>query len=116
MEEIEVGLCKGRHEMPVENYIFTEEINPTDFRTMAKVVNSWLSNNCGIHICMACAVNQADDTSIDCFVGGKRVVLYVTGLSAALAEVIKACALNGVELTLMHYDRESGQYTPQKIF
>jgi hypothetical protein len=42
--------------------------------------------------------------------------VYVTGLSAALAAVIRGCAYNGVPLTLMHYDRDTGEYAEQVIF
>ena len=95
MEEVKVGLVKGRHEMPVKGYLFKGEIDPMDFAGMYLRVAAYL----------ACHID------VD-----QRLVVYVTGLTAATAAVIKACAERGVPLTLMHYNRETGSYVPQQIF
>lgn len=95
MKEVKVGLIKGRHEMPVESYIFDVIENVLDFDAIHNGVVSFMKKN------------------IDSDV---RLVVYVTGLTSVTAEVIKVCALNQVKLTLMHYDRESGNYLPQVIF
>lgn len=59
---------------------------------------------------MAQDVHKAlDNTSIN------HLVLYVTGLTVALGEVIKYCFENIIDLTLMHYDRNTNEYYAQNI-
>lgn len=41
---------------------------------------------------------------------------YITGLSSVTAALVQVCAVYGVELTLMHYDRDTDEYVPQVIF
>lgn len=92
--KIEAGLFKGRHELPVKNYIFTGEISPVDFKHMDEVAVCWVMQHTA---------------------PGDVLFLYVTGLTAATVAVIKACKALGVGLVLMHFDRESGKYVPQDV-
>ena len=93
--KIEAGLFKGRHELPVKNYIFTTgEVSPVDFKRMDEVALCWMM--------------QHTDP-------GDVLFLYVTGLTAATVAVIKACKRLGVGLVLMHFDRASGKYVPQDV-
>ena len=93
-----LGLCAGRHDIPgVENYIFISVEDPTDVDGMYSHVMNVLG---------------AGGHSLDC---GDSLDLYVTGLTVALGAVVRYCATWGVSLTLYHYDRESGDYYPQKI-
>lgn len=86
-----LGLCKGRHEMPVSSFIFDGAIeDPTDLKWLAATVSNSLS----------------DTTELD---------LYVTGLTVALVAVINYCCKYGIELTLYHFDTKSGSYFPQKV-
>ena len=94
MTKISVGLVRGRHEMPVEGYIFENVENVLDFAFLREGAEKFVA---GIPA----------DAGLE---------LYVTGLTAATAEVIRACAVAGVALTLRHFDRETGLYVPQKIF
>lgn len=87
-----IGLCAGRHDVPVGEFIFNGEINPVDFAGMDKIVHSVLGHK-----------------------GITSVTLYVTGLTAAVGAVVGWCSCNGVALTLLHYDRTSGQYLPQEV-
>jgi hypothetical protein len=41
--------------------------------------------------------------------------LYVTGLSVALAEVIRYCVSAAIPLTLCHYDVATGSYQEQPL-
>lgn len=117
METLTVGLCgPGRHAMPVEQYIFPAEINPLDFDSMDKTTGQFLIDHVGLHYETREALNQSYEEDVPCFRGNKALVVYVTGLSAALAAVITACAYNGVPLTLMHYDSSTGEYKPQELF
>ena len=45
----------------------------------------------------------------------KSLDLYVTGLTVALISVLNACRQLGIVVTLYHYDREEGNYCPQKV-
>ena len=86
-------LCKARHEMPecVEGAIFDNTLDPLDIKGMEATV-----------------ANALD--------GVTSLTLYVTGLTVACAAVIKHCANAGISLSLMHYDRETGNYYEQRIF
>lgn len=113
---VTVGLCASRHPMPVNSYIYPESVDPTDFSAMEKEAENFLVRNIGLTVCDRQALDQRFGEDVPCWAGKRALVVYVTGLTACTVAVIKACALNGVSLTLMHYDRETGEYLPQQIF
>lgn len=94
------ALCEGRHEMPenVSGSVFPMTVDPTDINELDRIAVEF--------------VRECD---------GKDIHLVVTGLSVALVAVIKAvtaCAADdsaATSLTLWHYDRDSGDYYPQKV-
>lgn len=91
MADKKMGLIKGRHQMPVDKYIFEEEdFDIFDF--------SYLQNR--VHEALF-------DT--------KSLALYVTGLTVALVEVINYCVYNDIDLTLYHYNRDTNEYVPQEV-
>ena len=116
MKEIIVGLIRGRHEMPVSDYIFEEIENVFDFSKMEAEINKFLLETVGITRSTCMALNQYENTDVQCFVGQHNLRVYVTGLTAVTAALIKCCALNGVKLTLMHFNNVSGEYEEQVIF
>ena len=85
------GLCKGRHEMPVNDFIFENEIDVRDFRAMEAAVF---------------AAIPAD---------AEHINLYITGLTAAALAVVSVCEYKNIGLTAWHFDRESGEYLPQHV-
>ena len=87
-----LGLFKGRHDLPqeVEDYIFTSEIDPADKAGIDSQVAKALADVQGL-------------------------TLYVTGLTVATTAVLAYCIRNLVPVTLMHFDRVSGEYLPQVI-
>lgn len=111
-----VGLCAARHAMPVQEYIYPESVDPTDFSGMEKVAEDFILQHVGLTVTERQALDQRYGEDVPCWSGKRSLTVYVTGLTACTAAVIKACALNGVSLTLMHFDRESGEYLPQRIF
>lgn len=113
---VTVGLCAARHAMPVTEFIFPETVNPTDFDGMEKTAEEFILRHVGLTVTERQALDQRWGEDVPCWAGKRTLVVYVTGLTAATSAVIKACALNGVGLTLMHYDRENGEYLPQLIF
>ena len=116
MKEIKVGLIKGRHEMPVNNYIFDEINNVLDFDNMGKQIINFINNNIKVYSVYGCGINQIGYEDVEVLTSDTRLIVYVTGLTSVTAELIKVCALKGISLTLMHYDRDTGDYLPQVIF
>lgn len=140
MVTIRAGLCAGRHELPVAEYVFEKPLDPTDFAAMRvqahlfvrerfgyveklqaeleKAKHLFVRDRVGYRICRDYAPNQRGvwgDAETRGRFGLGRLVLYVTGLSAALAAVIDACVCYGVPLTLMHYDRSADVYVAQEL-
>lgn len=88
----EMELCRGRHEIPqaVDGSIFKTEVDPLDVRAL-------------------------EAEAADVLKGTNTLTLYVTGLSVALVAVINVCHDLGINLTLMHYNRATGEYYPQPV-
>lgn len=85
-----MGLCAGRYEIPVREYIFPNELDPLDIKGMEMQAREKLA-------------------------GTSELILYVTGLTVALVAVVNVCRELNIKLTLMHYDRTSGDYYPQEV-
>lgn len=112
---LEVGLIKGRHEMPVDKYIIEDEINDVfDFKKISESIMEFLIYNCKLGVKLGCPLNAWCDT--ECYTAEIGLIVYVTGLTSVTAELIRLCAFNGVKLTLMHYNSATGEYVPQIIF
>lgn len=116
MEKLTVGMISGRHELPVEQYIFNEAIDGLDFSRISRTIREFLRENCNIHIAdFGCCVNQAADCDTPHYKGGVELVVYVTGFTPVTAALVYECAIYGINLTLMHYDREENDYKPQRF-
>lgn len=111
-----VGLCAGRHDMPVGEFIFSTEVDPTDFRAMSRTVDAFLDARVGTHLSnYGTRFNDNEMSDIEVTTGNHPLIVYVTGLTACVAAVIRGCVYRGIELTLMHYDRTTGGYLPQAV-
>lgn len=108
-----VGLCAGRHELPVSTYIFGHIDDVLNFSTMNAIAEKYILENCHPRITSGQGVNQADYTDVECLISDDPLNVVVTGLTACTIAVMWACALYGVTLTLWHFDRDSGKYMPQ---
>lgn len=104
---IKVGLIRNRHIMPVDNFIFDSIPDDMifDFDWMDKTVKDFILSNINF-------INIKDGVIIP----DKKLYVYVTGLSSALASVIKICSELCINLTLFHFDTKSGTFIPQVIF
>lgn len=112
-----VGMIKGRHELPVEDYIFNEAIEDVHaYESIRKNICKFVESKIHVKKNMGVAMNSADYSDYLVFKGEKSLIVYVTGLTAVTAELIGVCARNGVSLTLMNYDASTGEYKPQVIF
>ena len=92
MSIINVGLCEGRHPIPVQEYVFPAVINPLDVEGLQETADQFVK----LH-------------------KDEEIHLYVTGLTIAAMAVVKACIKINASLILYHYDRDSGEYYPQKM-
>ena len=116
-EIVTLGLTEGRHDLPpVDGFIFPKEVDPTDLEYINATVSEKLISFVGIKKVPHLGINQDSYDDVACFVGKKHLHLYVTGLTVLTAAVISFCALNGISLTLLHYDREKDDYYPQRLF
>lgn len=96
--KIKIGLIKGRHEIPqVERkYIFKEDIDPIDVDGAQLKAFNVLSE-----------IKAKDpQTWLD---------IYVTGLTMALIATLNAARQLDLNVTLYHFDRETGKYFPQAV-
>lgn len=111
MSIVSVGLCEGRHPMPVHGYIFPAEIDPLDIAGMRKQINDYFDSHLEWGKHLRASQWSYDDYYVE--TSDDHVHLYVSGLTVAVAEVIRYCYNHGVRLTLYHYDRNTGGYYPQ---
>ena len=81
--ELVVGLCEGRHQMPVSNYLFPQVVaNPCDPQSLYETASAGIP------------------------AGTETLRLYVSGLTQALTATVRACMDRQIGLVLMHYDRD----------
>ena len=115
-KELKLGLIAGRHPIPVSEFIISEDIAAMDFAAICARVKERLIPLLGISVRSGIGLTQADATDVEVYESDVHLSVYVTGLTPVTAELIRFCALNGVRLTLLHYDRDSGEYLPQDLF
>lgn len=116
-EIVTLALTEGCHELPpVDGFIFPKEADPTNLGGVNDTVSKKLQSFVGIKKSSRMGLNQSSWEDVECFEGEKILHLYVTGLTVLTASVISYCALNGISLTLFHYDRETKDYYPQRLF
>lgn len=116
---IRLGLVSGRHEMPVDGYVLESVPDVTDIEGIRGEVFKSLAQKLGEFIRVSdfgTCLNQADYSDVPHAVCNAELHLYVTGLTSVALEVVSFCAVNGVPLTAYHFDRETGNYIPQRIF
>jgi hypothetical protein len=94
-----VGLIKGRHEIPEVNglYIFNEPVDPTDVIGINEIAIARIKQ----------LFNNPDKE--------RSMNLYVTGLTVALVAVINACRMYHIKLILWHYNKNTNRYFPQVV-
>lgn len=93
-KEASMVLCEGRHNISeaVDGAIFENELNPLAVEVMEEF-----------------ALRKLESLDLE------KLNLYVTGLTVALVAVLNACHRLNIKVTLYHYDRESGEYYPQRV-
>lgn len=101
--EYSFGVCKGHHEMPVDDYVFEGEISdPTNINELNKAAHEFI-------------IKKLDEIRIDVF------RIYVTGLTVALISILNElnryhqAVDKTVKIYLMHYNTKTGTYYEQEI-
>lgn len=97
MKTLEIGAVRGRHEMPVNKFVFDEAITNFDIKAIEDHVNTVMNKE----------VFRHDGETFD------EVRLYVTGLTVVTTSIVKWCFDNDVALYLMHYDTVAQDYVEQ---
>ena len=91
-----IGTCSGRHEMPVNEFIFNNAVEDvTDVESINNTVKAVLDAKLG------------DDKNI--------IHLYVTGLTVLSMAVVKYCVDNQISLVLYHFDMATKSYYSQVV-
>lgn len=101
---VSCALILDRHLMPVDKGIFENEIPKDklfDYDWYDRIVRNWINHN----------VPQDDKGN-----WLKPLSVYITGLPAATASVIKVCNDMKLNLHLMHYNYDKESYEKQIIF
>lgn len=100
MKTLEIGAVRGRHEMPVNKFVFDEAITNFDIKEIEDYVTNRMNQEVFCH----------DGITYS------AVTLYVTGLTIVTTSVMKWCVDHDITLTLMHYNTATQNYDPQVVY
>jgi hypothetical protein len=93
---IKIGVCQGRHEMPVTDYVYGHSIEEQfNFIKLKEQADAF----------MAKKVKSLPTT----------VEVYCTGYVAAVVAIINAAIERGCTVYLRHYKRDTGEYLAQPV-
>ena len=106
MKKITVGLCRGRHEMPVTEYIFESIEDVTDTVALEKVATEFFAPRL-TKVRTASCLHQASYEDAVYWTVAEKPVIYVTGLTAALIATI-AAAVSKPPLTRFQNKTDKG--------
>lgn len=89
------GLIGGRHDLPVDKYIFDGAIEePRDIHKMQETIQKKLAGYKTM---------------------GGLLYLYMTGFSTAMVEVIRWAIVHQVDLIIYQYDSKAKEYYAQEV-
>ena len=101
---LNMGLVAGRHDIPAsqtkEGFIFDRKLTPAE-----------LTNPCWLEDIVSDNLKQIIDNDAD----NVELRLTVTGLTVTLVAVINMCIKLGIDLILLHYDRDTNKYFTQEV-
>ena len=109
---VSLGIVRGRHEMPVIDYIFDTIDDVLDFKALEDM--AYMRLDAMFPTTIRGYVNTRANTGI---IGTRRdgsLDLYVAGLTAATIAVINAAYNLGIVVRLLHYDKKSKRYFAQE--
>lgn len=95
---INCGLIKGRHKLPddIKDFVFCSDI-PQD------------------HICDPFYLADICTAFLDARPDASLICVYVTGFTPAMLALVKVCAMRGIHLIAMNYDRENKTFWSQEV-
>ena len=108
-----LGTVKGRHEMPVENFIFEEDIKDFFIPSIEEHVDRYIDKLIATYVATHAPFLSTEQLKERCKFS---IELYVTGLTPVTTSVIKTCATYNIGLTLRHYDIIDKVYQGQHMF
>lgn len=92
---LKIGVCKGRHEMPCNFYVYEQTIeDPTDVTSLD---------------------GQAEEFFKRIETKEKEIEIFVTGLTVALISILKVAVKKYDHVVLMHYDVKTATYYKQIV-
>lgn len=94
MEVLRIGVCKGRHPIPVDLHVYPRFVDPLNVEYLRYTAKKFFKEN-------ACKLVDLE--------------LYVSGLTVAvLAIIMEAQKCENIRgITVMHYDCSKDEYYPQ---
>lgn len=122
--KILVGTCEGRHEMPVSEFIFSQEVNPLAVESLELTATERLevmAKEAGaekgiLNVPASYAVySYPEDVDVCESVYDAEIRIYATGLTVAVIAAIKAAVRLFKKVVVLHFNRESGEYYEQKV-
>ena len=111
--EHKVGLCKNRHRMVVESYIFPEIVSPMDITRLEQTAISFIEKLYRGNIPEPLEYTRNSITLVTITKYRGVLHLYITGLTSAVLAVVNACILLNVKLVIWHYDKDTEDYVAQ---
>ena len=100
---VEAGLIIDRHPMPVNKYIFKDDIDSElmfNYESMENIVDKFISDNI--------TFNKNGESN-------EILIVYVSGLQCALSSLFKVCHNRKVNLNIMHYNTQTQKYVQQEV-
>lgn len=114
---IKIGVCEGRHNMPVDGYIFKKIEDPTDVEGLQEIAEEFFQKLWEELPHQECS--YWDENGNDHFIPkiDAKVEIFATGLTVAVIEAVKAALYycSPWDTIMMHYDASTGNYFPQKL-
>ena len=109
------GLCAGRHEVPVEDYIFGQELtlDPTRLEKLAFAGLARLAEK--HHFVRHETEWNGEWDECHSYLNIDALSVYITGFTPALCALVRVCQQNQISLVGWHYNRDTGKYVSQVI-
>lgn len=115
MATVNVGVCSGRHEMPVDNFVFDTIEDPTNVNALEETAWKWYRDTV--------LPLRKEGFNVD-------INIYVTGLTVATVAILKVLVdrhewaidddyparVHNGEIFLWHFDAVGKKYYSQSIF
>lgn len=110
-----LGVCAGRHNLPVDDFVFDKIVDPTNVKALEEKALEYYRSK----------VDPLKEEGYNV-----NINIYVTGLTVATIATVKTflmehefaidndypCIVSNGNITLWHFDAEKKEYYPQELF